>query len=358
MKDSTIAGFPDALNYQRWWDFLDQPQLESFPLDAMTSGAAANSDITARIVGVVNHASIVTGGYTVTTANSAAVTASPDDIVIAITAAGTAVAGLTRETNFITDTPVALVVATSPVIAAGSAIKMAMTNGTNANTNATIFYTTLTLADANNYPQPGLTIVASNLGTATIADGVKGIVALSPGAADNDEIYMAAVNETHKFAAGAVFVGEALLTFTEAATNDANVIFGFTNAVAANTLVDDGAGPRVTGDYVAMWKVDGGTQWYAGVQSNGTQLPTNDTLVEPKVTAGGGTYERLKIKVVCESSTKAWAEFWRNGANVETIHFDYASATEMQLFCGVKNGGSNAETLSVDLFGFGDNRTA
>ena len=189
-------------------------------------------------------------------------------------------------------------------------------------------------------------MVAPDGGTVTISDGAKGICAISPGASDNDEMYMAAELENIKFLAGKAFVFETLVQFTESNTDDANVGFFVTNAVAANALVDDGAGPKATGDYVGIWKVDGGTKWYCGAQSNGTATPTTDTV--STVTAGGSSYQRLMVKVICETSTRAIAEFSVDGQNIGTVHFAYASATEMQLMVGVKNGSANAETLNVD----------
>ena len=109
-------------------------------------------------------------------------------------------------------------------------------------------------------------------------------------------------------------------------------------------------GPVASGDYVGIWKVDGGTVWRAGVQSNGTATPTTDT--DSTVTAGGSSYQRLRIKVTCETATRAIAEFEVDGVNIDTVHFSYASATEMQLVAGVKNGGGNAETLNVDYLGY------
>jgi len=235
-------------------------------------------------------------------------------------------------------------------LAAGSQVELAITNAGTADLNSTVCHSSLVLADYNNFPAPGLKVIATDGGTCTISDGAKGICALSPGATDNDEIYLVLTTETLKFAAGKVWVAEALIQFTEANTDDANIIFGMANAVAANMLIDDGAGPRVTGDYVAIWKVDGSTVWRAGVQSNGTQKPTTDT--DSEVTAGGSSYQTLRIKVSCETSAKAIAEFEVDGQNIATIHFDYASATEMQLFAGAKDGSGNAETLNIDLFGF------
>jgi|GEM_PF-3259505 len=354
MKETRIDGFPDPHNYKRWWDFVDQPIATSFPLETVTAGANANDDVAATLVGVIPRASIILGGYMSVSANSAGIDANNTSAWVIAVAASTAISK-TSSAQLVANTPVALSTIALPAAAAGSAVTLAITNGTNADLNSAVCHTSLILADAVNYPAPGLKLIAPNAGTATISDGVKGIVALSPGAVDNDEIYMCAATETVKFASGESFVAEVKLQFSEANTDDANVIFGFVNAVGENCLVDSGAGPIVTGDYVALWKIDGGTKWYAGVQSNGTEVPDSDTLTD--VTAGGSSYQQLKIKCNCYSSTRGFAEFWVDQKNVATYDFAYASATDMQLVVGIKNGSANAETLNVDFLGFADNRS-
>jgi hypothetical protein len=121
---------------------------------------------------------------------------------------------------------------------------------------------------------------------------------------------------------------------------------GFMSTVAANSLVDNGAGPQATGDYVGFWKIDGGTKWRCGAQSNGTATPTTD--VDTDATAGGSSYQTLRVEVDVVSSTEAIGKFWIDGVNVQTTHFAYASATEMAFAVGIKNGGANAETLNAD----------
>lgn len=349
MKDIESYGHPNPLKYGQFWDFTDQSIIHDVPMETLTAHADADGDTATTLVGVVSKASRLIGGHLVVSANSAGIDAN-NTSVFTITAAGTTVITKTNTANLVADTPVSLGTPAAVDIAAGSAIKMAIVNGTNADLNAAVCHVTLQMADVANFPAPGLTVIATDGGTVTIADGVKGVCALSPGASDNDEIYLATELEDVKLLANKVFVGEALIQFTEANTDDANVGFFFMNAAAADALVDDGAGPKATGDYVGIWKVDGGTKWYCGAQSNGTATPATDTV--STVTAGGSSYQRLKIKVSCETSTRAIAEFEVDGQNIGTIHFDYASATEMQLMFGVKNGDGNAETLNVDYVGY------
>lgn len=348
-RDLDAQGFPTPLHYERSWDFTDQPQTFSFPLETVTAGAGAGDDVSATLVGVIPAASRIVGGYLVASIGSAGIDGDNTSAWV-ITAAGVTMVTTTLEADLVADTPVALSTPTLTDVAAGSAVKLAITNGTTADLNSAVCHVSLELADRDNYPAPGLKVIAPDGGTCVISDGERGELTMSPGSADNGEIYVVATTETIKLAAGRVWEGEIKLQFSEANTDDANVGFGFANAVGENMLIDDGGGPRATGDYVAIWKVDGGTKWRVGAQSNGTQTPTTDA--DSDVTAGGTSHQWLRCKVTCETATRAYAEFEIAGVNIACIHFDYASATEMQLFAGCKNGGANAETLVIDGMGY------
>jgi hypothetical protein len=199
----------------------------------------------------------------------------------------------------------------------------------------------------------GFSTVASDSGTVSVADGVKGIVALVPSdgtVADNDETYMKGTNEVYKFANDKPLRFEALVQFTEANTDDANVIVGFKDAVAADTILDNGAGPAASYSGAVFFKVDGDTYWQCEVSIAGTQqtgyayLPGTTT----KITAGGSAYQRLRIEFQPMSSTVGEVRYWIDGVLVKVFSFTYTNATEMQECFGVKNGAGNLETLNVD----------
>ena len=193
----------------------------------------------------------------------------------------------------------------------------------------------------------------TDTGTVTIGDAVGGIVALVPSdgtVADNDEAYLATPNEVFKFAAGKPIWCEAYVQFTEANTDDANIAFGMANAVAANLLVDNGAGFRTSGSIIAFLKVDGETVWRVVSRCNAT---LNNTLTT--ITAGGAAYQRLQIECVDRDPTYFKVMFkiddqYARGTDGRVIEhiLPFASATEMQLFLGVKNGDTNLETLNCD----------
>ncbi len=197
-------------------------------------------------------------------------------------------------------------------------------------------------------------------GTIAVGDAANGIATLTPssGNADNDEAYLKTTNELFKVASNRVIEGEALIQFTEAATNAANVAFGFQNAVGADSIIDNGAGLKVSGDTIAIYKVDGGTVWKCvTVINGGTAVVSTSTQ-----TAGGTAYQRLNIvikPVEAGTSTNIEVTFHVDGKQLvdSTTRrpiqhtFALASATEMQAFVGVKNGTAAAQTLLVDYIG-------
>lgn len=106
------------------------------------------------------------------------------------------------------------------------------------------------------------TTVASDSGTVTVSDAVGGILLIHPSdgtIADNDETYVRTTAEIFKFADDKPLFIEVLLQYAEAATNAANIAVGFMDAVSANSLQDNGGGPKASYSGAVIYKVDGGT---------------------------------------------------------------------------------------------------
>ena len=197
----------------------------------------------------------------------------------------------------------------------------------------------------------------TDTGTASVGDAAGGILALVPSdatVADNDEAYVESANEVFKFAADKPLLFEAKVQFTEANTDDANILVGLMDAVAANALVDDGAGPKSSYSGAVFFKVDGGTVWQAETSNSTTQTTTELTasnannLANKAITAGGAAYQTLRIEYMPYSATNAYVSFFVDGVLCAQHDYIFTSATEMQLAFGVKNGGANNETLNVD----------
>lgn len=191
--------------------------------------------------------------------------------------------------------------------------------------------------------QDGLTSTISDTGAVTIDTAVGGILHLDTSAtvADNDEVYVGSTYKTYKLAAGKDLWFEAEVKFTEANTDDANIIVGLSSVYAANTLQDNGAGPPANYDGIVFFKVDGGTVWQ-GETSNGSASQTTLTSL---ATRASGSYARLGIFVDGTTS----ATFFINGSAVGTITTTLPD-DEVGLVFGAKAGGANEEDLLVDWF--------
>lgn len=199
------------------------------------------------------------------------------------------------------------------------------------------------------------TSVLTDSGTAAVGDASKGILVLTPSdgsVADNDEAYIKTTNEVFLIAENKPILGECKLQFTETASGVYNAFFGFLDAIAANTLVDDGGGMKATFSGAAIYKVDGGTVWKCVSSKSTTQTISTSTT-----TAGGAAYQTLRIEIMPVTSTVAEVTFWVDDAvlldstsNRPIKHnMTFTSATEMQVGAGCKLGaGTNNDVLNVD----------
>ena len=201
------------------------------------------------------------------------------------------------------------------------------------------------------------TSLVADAGTSiAVNDAVGGRLSLTTGATDNNEADVRTTAEVYLVADNKPIYFECLAQYTEANTDDANVMHGLMSALAANSLVDDGAGVRTTGNYFVFFKVDGETTWRVRSR-NGTETETNDTAV----TAGGATYQRFGIEIDNEGdgSSNVAVKFFIDGQQcrdattlrpiVHTILI--ASSTEMNAGSYVKAGSANSEVLVIDYLG-------
>lgn len=197
------------------------------------------------------------------------------------------------------------------------------------------------------------TVTASNSGGVTVGDAVGGIAALNPDdstAADNDEVYLHSTAELFKLVADKPLSFAARIQYTEANTDDANVLVGLMDAVAADSIQDDGAGPDGTFDGAVIYKVDGGTVWRFMTSNATTQT---DSI--SNTTAGGTAYQTLEIEVRhqdaanCSLIPKVDGVQLQTAAGVNIEHkLAYSGLAEMAVVAGVKNGSTNGELLNVD----------
>lgn len=206
------------------------------------------------------------------------------------------------------------------------------------------------------------TTVATDSGTAAVGDTANGELLLNPSdgtVADNDEIYVKATNETLLFAANRAICFAALVKWTEGNTDDLNVAVGFMNAVGANTILDDGGGPKASFSGAVFYKVDGGTVWRCR-----SSIGTTNTDSITNITAGGSAYQLLEIEFRAIDATLGEISFLIDGAVVNDSNnrpikhqITYTGATEMQAFFGAKNGANTTvETLKIDAAAYWQSR--
>lgn len=199
------------------------------------------------------------------------------------------------------------------------------------------------------------TTVASDSGTVADSDAAGGVVILTPSdgtVANNDETYIKSTQEVFKFANNKPLVAEARLQFTEGNTDDVNIFFGVKDAIAADTLLDNGGGMAASFSGACIYKVDGGTVWKCI-----TSISTTQTISTSTATAGGSSYQKLRIEFTPVSSTQGRVAFFLDDAPLldattgkEIVHvFTYTNATEMNVGAGIKNGADTTdEALRID----------
>lgn len=189
-------------------------------------------------------------------------------------------------------------------------------------------------------------------------NGVLAIIPSDGSVADNDEAYVHSTNSPFLITANRMIQAEAGVQYAEASTNHANVFFGIMDAIAANTLVDDGAGMKASYSGAAIFKVDGGTVWKCECAIGAVKQTTASAIA-----AGGAALVRLRIEIRGLTSTTAEVTYWYdNGSGIQQFldptqivatpikHIiTFTGAVQMQVGAGQKNGVATAvETLNVD----------
>lgn len=192
---------------------------------------------------------------------------------------------------------------------------------------------------------------ANNGGAVAETDAHGGVISMTASdttVGDNDETYLVSVAEIYKPAAGKYGVVKGRIKFTEANTDDANILFGLLGGDSIdveNSLLDNGAGLADANQWIAMYKVDGGTVYQGAVR---------DTAIDADTNVGSrtsGSFQELMITIDSASGdTDATVTFFVDGVAGGTKSYTLSNATEMRAIFGVKNGDTNLETLLIDRF--------
>ncbi|MEQ8788872.1 MAG: hypothetical protein RIC55_21350 [Pirellulaceae bacterium] len=199
--------------------------------------------------------------------------------------------------------------------------------------------------------------VTADAGTQDIdLDGRGGLLSIATGSTDNDEAYVATIGELFRFAPDKPIEFEARIKFVEANTDDANVLVGLMDAPGADSLLDDGGGPKSSYSGAVIYEVDGGTNWTVESSLGGAQTTT---LTDQP--AGGAAFHTLRIVVQPVGPDRVEVTFFIDplgGSNFAQCRdaegrpvkhvVALGSPTEMAVVLGAKAGGANAETLLVD----------
>jgi hypothetical protein len=201
------------------------------------------------------------------------------------------------------------------------------------------------------------TTTATDLGSAAVGDARRGIMTLTASdgtVADNDEIYYFSSKEVFLIAAGEPIGLKTSIQFAEANTNAANIFVGFMNAPAADSLVDNGGGPRANFSGAGFYKIDGELNWRV-IYSDGTTRTvevldaTHKLLKGQARVAGGASYQTLEIVITPKTATLCDVIFDIDGVVVSKMtDRTFANATEMTMVYGVKNGSAHNQTLNID----------
>ncbi len=149
------------------------------------------------------------------------------------------------------------------------------------------------------------TVTAAGVGAsiALSATGESAAVFTTGAVSEQDAILH--TNRTWDIVDAQPIVCEFRWKYTEAATDDANVLLGLHDAPAADELQDAGGGPPASYSGVNFHKVDGGTAWIVESSVAGTQ--STNTVYKPDATwaPGGGGYQSFRIEIRPISSTEA-----------------------------------------------------
>jgi hypothetical protein len=197
------------------------------------------------------------------------------------------------------------------------------------------------------------TSLASDGGTSVAAGNLEnGKAVVTTGATDNNEAAISTTTSPFKFGEDKPHVFEVLQQYAEAATDDANVFSGFISAAAANTMVDNGAGPATTFDGCGFFKVDGGTNWNIVVSNSTTQtkveLTAANSLDKTAKTAGGAAQQKLRIEFQPYSASKGEVRFFIDDVLVYKVAEWTFPTGVMFARTYIKAGGANSEVLNVD----------
>ncbi len=183
----------------------------------------------------------------------------------------------------------------------------------------------------------------SDSGTIANIDGANGVLSIASGGTAQNESYVSSLTEIFLFTTTKKLFFEARVKLTEANVNDANIIVGLSDTVAADSLLDAGAGPMASYDGAVFFKVFDGTVWQGETSNAGSQ--ETDTNVGA---FSDGAWTKLGFLYDFNDGTTAQVTFYVDGVAGGTLDLVISGLEEMHILLGLKSGGANAEALLTD----------
>lgn len=207
-------------------------------------------------------------------------------------------------------------------------------------------------------------------GGATIAvnDGPAGILTISGIDSTLDrEAYLRSTTAIYLFAAGKPVALEAMLQWSEANTNKADIIFGLMNSVASGALGNGGTGPKTSFSGAVLYKLRNGTSWNAMASIGSTQTSNLSNQLTNAANNLATTYTRLRIEFrPIPGGSTGEVTYFVDGQQLKDTGnpprpikhvITYTGAVNMQLMVGLKQGSTSPEVLNVDYLSAWQMRT-
>ena len=205
--------------------------------------------------------------------------------------------------------------------------------------------------DANN----NWTKAVGSGGGVAMTAGAGGLLQLTTGGTQNIFASIATTNAVFKFLAGRNWYVEALINYTEVATNQAAVAFGLSSVISTSLLTNSTGVPVNSFSGALLYKQTGDT-YLRAITSNGTtQTLTASAQSTQPATAANYQLWRMEGRDVDGSNMEV--TFFLNESPImdQTFHrpikqtVAISGAATMNLVLMLKNvGGANSEVLNVD----------
>jgi len=183
----------------------------------------------------------------------------------------------------------------------------------------------------------------SDAGTIETTDAANGVLSIAVTAVDNNESYVSSDAEIFCFQTDKNLYFEARVKLTESNTDDANIIVGLSDTVAANSLLDTGGGPMASYDGAVFFKIDGGTVWQFETSNAGTQktLTSAGAFTDKTWTTLGFLYDY-------NDGVTANVTPFIDGVAGTAQTLVISGLLEMHILLGLKAGSGVVEALLVD----------